>query len=384
MRQFNTRLFFALLGSTAALGVGLFAVHWLQTGRIAQALLYQARRAEEQGQTDQAARYLGRYLEFNPSDLPERANLGRALASMVLDDAKPDSPRTREKALFVLEQVVAQDGGQSDLRLRLIKVAMIERRYDLALKHLKELPEDAETLELDGRCHEAENRYPEAADAYWKAIQSDEHRRDAYSRLAALLKRPNAGSLPVPVKSADEVLDLMVQKNGDSPQAYLTRWRHRPATAYKDEKRLQQGRLDVAAALKLAPEDADVLLAAGELAMCEGMAAEEKVRAGDANAANDRDAAWDRARDHLQQAIKLNPKDRRTYLTLAQVETTAEKTDAALAALDQGLKALPGQFDLLWMQANLLLDNGKDPAMLARARAVLEELNKSRASPAAA
>jgi len=52
------------------------AVHWLQSGRIAQALLWQAEHAQEQGRHRQAVRYLNRYLEFVPADLEKRAELG--------------------------------------------------------------------------------------------------------------------------------------------------------------------------------------------------------------------------------------------------------------------------------------------------------------------
>src|SRR5262245_52385114 len=100
MKKINVKLVLYLLGGTALLGVVLFLVHWFQSGRIAGALLWQSRTAEEKGNLGEAARYLHRYLEFEPNDLDERARLG-----LLLSDPKlAKTQRARENALFVLEQ----------------------------------------------------------------------------------------------------------------------------------------------------------------------------------------------------------------------------------------------------------------------------------------
>ena len=64
-----------------ALVSGLFLVHYFQEGRVQAALLYQANKADEQGQPEKVAHYLGRYLEFAPEDMEERVRLGRTLAA---------------------------------------------------------------------------------------------------------------------------------------------------------------------------------------------------------------------------------------------------------------------------------------------------------------
>src|SRR5262249_17630633 len=80
MRKINGKVFLGLLLGTLVLSGTVFAVHHFQRGRIARALLWQARRAEEQGQTQRMTRYLQRYLEFNPADREEKARLARAWA----------------------------------------------------------------------------------------------------------------------------------------------------------------------------------------------------------------------------------------------------------------------------------------------------------------
>ena len=80
MRKLNVKLFLILvIGAVAAAG-SVWGLHTFQYKRIAAALLWQARRAEEAGKIDQMARYLERYLEFAPQDVEEQAHLGRTLA----------------------------------------------------------------------------------------------------------------------------------------------------------------------------------------------------------------------------------------------------------------------------------------------------------------
>src|SRR5262249_37415704 len=132
MKTINVKLLLYLLGGTALVGVGLFLVHYFQSGRIADALLWQAGRAEEKGELGGAARYLKRYLEFEPNDIEQHAHLGRVLADPKLAGTR----RARESALFVLEQVVARAPDRHDLRRPLVRIAVELAQYDLAQDHL--------------------------------------------------------------------------------------------------------------------------------------------------------------------------------------------------------------------------------------------------------
>src|SRR5205807_189761 len=101
MRKINGKLFLVLLASGFLATGGVFAVHYFQYQRIATALLYQARRAEEQEQKTRSARYLQRYLEFNPKDHAEKANLARLLAG----DAYAPGSKARARAIELLDEV---------------------------------------------------------------------------------------------------------------------------------------------------------------------------------------------------------------------------------------------------------------------------------------
>ncbi len=80
MRKLNVKWFLALVIGTAVVAGSVCALHAFQYQRIAAALLWQARRAEEAGKIDPMRHYLERYLEFAPQDVEETAHLGQALA----------------------------------------------------------------------------------------------------------------------------------------------------------------------------------------------------------------------------------------------------------------------------------------------------------------
>src|ERR1700730_13164205 len=132
MRKVNVRFFVSLvIGSLALIG-GLFLVHYFQEGRVQAALLYQANKAEEQGQPEKMTHYLGRYLEFAPEDMGERVRLGQTLAG----DSMKTVPKSRERAIYVLEGVLARDPQRHDMRCLLARVALEAGRWDVAREHL--------------------------------------------------------------------------------------------------------------------------------------------------------------------------------------------------------------------------------------------------------
>jgi tetratricopeptide (TPR) repeat protein len=352
MRRFNTRLFLWLLGTAAVLTGVVFLVHWLQTGRIASALLWQAHRAEEQGHPEQTARYLSRYLDFVPDDHERRGELGKVLGNLVVSGDKGKvSYRTRQQALFVLEQVVARDPSLHDMRKLLARVAMDLGRPEVALEHLNQLhadlPEDGEVDALLAQCHESQEHYADAALLYWEATRQAPKDRDSYVRLAALLRRPDraqwrlTGKDPEQVlkKDPEEVLGLLVSRNGGDWRAFLDRWHQHNPLEMKDPKKRAEAGHDVEEALRLAPEEVDVLLAAAELARAGGQ--------------------FDEARAYLRKGCGLHADDERLYLALSDLDFAQGKPREAVERIQEGLKALPDRPNLLWMLANLQVDTGE-------------------------
>lgn len=365
MRQLNVKFLLYLIGAVVLVSAGAFVVHRAQSWRIANALLRQADRAEAQGQLDHKVKYLSRYLEFQPRDHARRADLGRTLAH-------PDlavSYRARERALFVLEQVLIAEPDHHDLRLSLARIALELRRQELAGEHLTFLkertPQDPELQKLFGEWYEARSDFAAAAAAYRTVVQQAPQDVDAPVRLAYLLRRRlNQGDGSEQAKEADAAIDQFVARNPDSSKALLARWQYRKEFhGLKEPARLDEAGQDVVRALALAPEEAGVRRAAAELAQGKGDLVQ--------------------ARAHLQAGVTLHPRDGSLYQALARLEVEAKERTRAIDYLRQGIKAVaPGQAkaDLLWMLSNLLIDEGA----LADADSVLGQMRRAGATPAAA
>jgi Tfp pilus assembly protein PilF len=357
MRTLNVRFALVLFLCVAASAAAVVGVHYFQTGRITQALLWQAERAAQEEHPEQAAKFLQRYLEFRPQDVERRVELGRLLASEKL----AVTPRARSNALYVLETLVAREPGRNDLRRLIVRLAMEgpRPRLKLAREHAEALrqadPNDGEVVHWLGLCQEADAEDPRAAEKasalYAEAVRKSPQRTDTYVRLAALYR----GSLSRP-EQADQVMDDLVKANGESFQAYLLRGQYRLRNGSTD---LAEQDLD--RARELAPEEPGVLLAAAEAAQAR--------------------QDYDRARDVLGHGQQLHAKDPRFCIARARLEVVAGKPQDAVAVLRDGLKRFggPAQADLLWTLANVLLDEG-NAEQCREAEGLITQLEKVKSS----
>jgi tetratricopeptide (TPR) repeat protein len=378
MKKLNIKLLAWVAGLSLVLAIGVVVLHHFQKGRIARALLWQARHAEEDGRLDLAARFFSRYLELQPGDNVERANLGRVLA----EEKVATTLKAKQRALFVLEQVVTRDPDRTESRRLLVRMAMDLGRHQNALDHLltllKAAPKDGEVLDLLGQTYQAMGKPGEAKDSYQKAIDVAPQQVGSYERLARLLRRhPDTSGKDTPARDPDAVMDRLIVTNERLVTARLARWNYYTESGLLtrvgslitagprqetdltkldavSRKRLTKAEEDVARALDLAPEDAAVLLAASELQQLHGR--------------------FDAARELLQRGQRLHPQEPRLYRQQAALELQADKPDAALACLREGVKAITGrkQGELRWTLANQLLDRERPD----EARQEIERLEK--------
>lgn len=369
MRRLNVKLLFALiLGSILLVGI-TFLVNWLQSGRIARAMLAQAERAEQRDDPVEAARFFSRYIELQPDDIDSRARLAQTLANEKVAVNQP----SRTRALFVLEQVLAKKPDRRDLRLQLVRLAMDLQRLDLAREHLTILTQagaDGEAEFLWGQLAESEKQWEKSRDWYQKAVEHSPQQIDAYVRLANVLRRhltsdKNAEKSAASDKNADladETMNQLVARNKDNFQAYLARWRYhqQPWFNLTNDAKLAEAGVDVERAARLAPDDAGVLLAVSDLSQARKNPA--------------------KAREGLLRGRQLFPTDVRFHRELAWLSLRENNRIEAVAGLREGARTLQGegQIELLWMLANVLLDDGKT----TEATAVIAELGKMRTLPA--
>jgi tetratricopeptide (TPR) repeat protein len=301
MRRLNVKLFLGLVGGTLFLAILVVVVHQLQAGNISSALLWQAEQAEKQGRLRDAARFLKRYLEFAPDDIEERARLGRLLA----DPTLAVNNRTRQRARFVIEQVLTREPERHDLRQILVRLALDSWQLDVAREHLgqlqKKLPGNPDVLGLVGQLQEKEEQTDQALQTYRKALAA------------------GATDMVVPVRLIGLLLGLE---------------RMQPGSQTKEITGL------VAAAYQKAPGDVGVLLAAAEWAFYQG------------------DLKTGRAR--LEAGLKAHAEEPRLYQALASLAARTGKREEAVKLARSGLRAVPpdNRYELLWTLANLLIDGG--------------------------
>jgi tetratricopeptide (TPR) repeat protein len=172
-------------------------------------------------------------------------------------------------------------------------------------------------------------------------------------------------------RAADALVDEMVdQKNPRSFQARLARAGYLKELALLQKQAKERASLldratrDVTYALvQLASGEADVLLAAAELAETKGKLASDPTEA---------KSHFDAARKHLERGTQLHATDVRLYLALARVELETGRRSQAVTCLRRSLELTTGQLQELWNVANMFIDG----EAFAEARIVLERLRQ--------
>jgi tetratricopeptide (TPR) repeat protein len=366
----NVKLLLILVVSLLAAGTCVAVVHSVQVTRTAGEFIALADEAKEQGNDDKEVEYLRVYLGYRPDDIDAQARLALVRGRLALKSA---NGRAVMQAYLALDQVLRQDPSRLDVCEKAAELAILLRRFGgagnpgEAEDHVQKLrtaaPDNAEYVYLEGRCEEAKAKdktgYQSAAKLYERAIPRLKDRVEIYLRLATVREQIHEGD-------GAKVFDQLVADNPQLFQAHLNRALYKkgkadrlvrtagPALGPKqkagtEEKArvfLESAEADMAQARKLAPDDADVLLLAGQIA----------------SALKKNDAA----RDCLKRGIELHPKNIRFYQECARVELIDKKPEEALKVIRQALKQqVPaGQ---LWTMADFLIDVKE----LAEARKVI-------------
>ncbi len=345
-RQLNLRFLACLLVALVVLGTGTHFLHGFQARRNAHFLSARAERARDEGKPEQAAEFWRRYLAYAPGDTA-------ALAEYALTLEK--TARTSNDYVQVLtsfQEVLERDPGRGDVRRRAAELSMALEQYTAAAVHFEALlPSAAGPAEVElmlARCREANGEFARAAEGYARAARHDPARIEAFARRAYLLQR----RLGRPEQAA-EAADEMVRANARSFRAYLARARFRQEFGPADG-----AAADVSEARRLAPDEAEVLLAAADLALARG--------------------GPDEARGLLERGKGLHAKDARFPQALARLSLRAGKHREAVELLRQSLAVVPDRAEDVWSLADVLIDVGE----LAEARGLVARLRDAGSSPA--
>jgi cellulose synthase operon protein C len=356
----NIRYLLRLTLIAIIVGLLVHLLHRRQASRQSQTFLTRAEDAQKRGDFNRTIEYFSRYLVLAPHDADVRARMGFLMARAA---RKPDR---KLQAYFVLEQALREDRKREDVRRRNVRLAMEPslHMYTEALAHLEVLkaahPDDWEVRDLIGQCQAATGEFDSAKDSFAEAIQRKPSSFESYARQATILRR----KLNNPEK-ADTVVEAMIKANAEEPVAHLF-----AASYWKEFDHLDKAEAAVAAALKLAPHQAEVLLTAADYALARGEAMRQKGLADKSN------AELETARGYLQLGIDKNSppeidpalaeneqddiaKKRALvaaiYRGLVDLEVRIGRLPEAEKAVRAGIELLPEQFELALSLADVLI-----------------------------
>ena len=277
------------------------------------------------------------------------------------------------------------DPGKSNVRREAVKAAMAVDRVPDARDHLenyllKEFPDDAELLDLEGQCLTKVGEYLAAGRLFENGHPTRSGPLGAYVRLVAILSKYGKdldkdrdkwlAGLPREQrtalaqdrdwaeKTADYWTDRLVESNPKDPQVYVFR-------GYRlDAKELFDAAIqDADTALQLDPNRPEAL----HLAAVSCLAAKQP----------------DKAREYAMRGVEAAPKDPRMYEILAQAELARQQPDEALKWLQMGTDA-DGPPRLWWKLGTLQIAKGNFDAARQTAQGLRKKVFPKVEAPAAA
>lgn len=318
-------------------------------------LLDQARALAKADKPDLALRYVNQYLDQSPDD-PRALNLK---AGLLADSAY--APEHIQEAIRACELASRRDpdSSRSETRRRLVKLHLqlgdgspdlvpYRAVEELARTLVEQAPGDAEALRLLARVEAAlaakegdAKALDDAIANFEKAGQLDPKDVDGAERLA-LLYRDRANR---PDKAA-RVLDQLIAADPGSTRAHLVRYRFFDTADPGLTGETTTGTVDPKAtaalqeAIRLAPKNFEVLLAAAENARRQGRVAE--------------------ARRHLDEIDKPRQNDSRVLVLRGMIALHENQAGSALEFWRRGLLASGGNdAGLAWRMAFVLLQMGR-------------------------
>ncbi len=334
MPTINKPFLFKLLVALVLISGAVFGLHAIQAGRIPEALRGQAERASQNGKLDVAIHYYRQYLEFSPDDVEAQVELAALLRK------RNPTARGQADVIFLYDRILRLDPQRHSIRREALESCLRLGRYSDALTHAQALiqafPNESKLWQLLGAAQVGLNQLTDARSSFKTAIKYAPDEMIPYQRLAQLVWR-NQNDIP----EARVVLDRMTKALPQEPEAHLVRARFE--TFHLEESGSSRGDLKRALAelqrvLELDPEHVEACLLLAEIYQ-----REQKIPA---------------AHAILRDAAALYPRDLRVIRSLSWLELVRGNAPAAIAVLEDGLKANSEGFELLVPLADLLVQQG--------------------------
>ena len=332
-RYFNPRPLLILLGVIAVVAGSLHLLHLYQVDRNVASLLDYARQAKAEKKPQDALKHYLTYLKNRPNDLDAKTEYALAYDEVAVGIEQ------KSMAIKLLEEVLLKPSASPKAREVLIDNLVFVRRYDAAIRHIEALMpigEDKAFLERKlGLCLDAQGKPEPGAKALRRSIDLNPKHVPSYTLLAEILhSRLNRED------EALETLDLMVDNNPASHEAYLARFHY-----HRLMGRDGDATADLIKAREFGRDKPEVLLAASQWAQA--------------------NRNFEQARRFLEEGRKISDLDEALIRETANLELRLGKRDEAMRIAEQGLKDLKDKniptatLDLQIFLADLLIDAGR-------------------------
>jgi tetratricopeptide (TPR) repeat protein/VanZ family protein len=359
-RMLNLRFIGIFCAAACVVLSSVYAIHGWQVQRNANKMLDLGRKAQAKGNIKQAKNYFNRYVGMVPNDVNALADFGT-----LLDDTRPENDDAH-RVFMVFENVLRSEPTRDDIRRRQIKIAMEIGRTNDALAHATTLtqanPKDGGLHFLVGQCHEELDDFDQAAEAYKRAISHDPQMVEAFSHLALIEYKEFEHP-----ERATELFDQLIEFNPKNVDAWLARSLFR-----KDTEQFDDAHKDMQEALKLAQDDARVILAAAELGYAQAAASRKAGR----KTQVERIVA--RTRELLKRGIQTHNEHLGLQLQSVLLESHFGNQADALKQVDAILTESPVDARAQLLLADLTIERGD----FERAEEALQQLPRTPTSDA--
>ncbi len=341
-RTVNLTLLIATAVVGAAAGGAVYGLHKWQVSRTAKGLLVLAEAQEKESQWQKAANYLDRYLRLKPDDAPAAGRLALTFAKGAQFDHEKQRAVSLHYTALAKEDsgdVAKLRGGLADLLLDLERFGEAETESRKLLEANANDPQGTRVLSLalasqwaDGSLARADLKKLAILGSLEKARQTNPSDSRVALALASLLRDSaeiSAAELPQlslldRQQRANDVMDQLVAANPREGKIHLSRYFYRTKYALPEAER------DLDDAVRLAPGETEVLLAAGMHALDAG----NRAKADPAQAAK-ATQHFARAQGFFEKLIAKPEEDRlpAAYLNLGDVRL-AQTVVTDIAARD--------------------------------------------------
>jgi len=345
MKRLNIKLVVSLVIITVTAIVGGYFAHGVQSGNTAESSRQEADSLLKEGKRAEALRQYVNYIRqregaTDPQVLIDSAKLANSIAF------EQPNKETVTEAYDLLRLGMRQLPENAELQQLYAEFMMWNQRFEEAVEPLHWLvasergKHDPKFDIMLVQCYVQRSRYDDAVDVCSTLIGLDPkkgtfdvekaqapHQVEAYEILARLLRERVEPHQPT---VADRIMEQLIAVNKDSFRAHLLRARYLQQYA-----RGTGSKEDLAVALKLAPDDPDVILVAAESALI--------------------DKKFDESQLLLTRGLELYPKNINMYRQWAVLKTDENKPGEAAAVVEKGLILLPRNPDMLWILCEVKL-----------------------------